>query len=230
MPDKKYPWEEVWKKGKYSSPETRENKAKRKLNYLKEKNLLERNLHNVLEIGCGSCDFISQAAEQGIKITSYLGIDKSKTAIKKAAKKSSPKIKNFINDDLVDIRLNEKFETIITLGCIEHIKEEQKAINFIFHHSKPGTKVYLTTSNTKSVMHLARLIRERTGFWPYGYQKNHSPHDIESSFSDHFRIGHVGILHGDNDFPLSTLADKIISKILNNWGRYLVVVMTKEEK
>lgn len=229
---KEFPWEVVWKnKKRYSKKETRELKARNKFIAFKKMESLDNDLGDILEIGCGNCSFIKKINEENIKFNSYTGVDLSKSALNEA-QSNIKKIKNhnLINADVTEVLLDKKFDTIIALGLLEHIEHFEKLKNNILKHSTDGTKIIISTSNKKSMMYLARKTREALGFWPYGYQDNDTITSISKKLGHEFRIVNSTTLHGDNDYFISTLFDKVLSIFSKNIGRYLLIELSVEFK
>ncbi|MFZ4105399.1 class I SAM-dependent methyltransferase [Flavobacterium sp.] len=79
----------------------------------------------IIDIGCSSGILIKELVENGFAIENLYGIDISEVAI--ANCKANGIINSFVMD-AQNIDLIEKFDIIISSDCLEHLKDEKKAI------------------------------------------------------------------------------------------------------
>lgn len=219
-----YAWEKIWSKGRYSTDAARLLKARRKYAAFEAIGAIPKNFGNIVEIGCGNSAFIKLAAEKGRQFESYLGIDKSPTALVRA-RANTTEFENFtfVNGDAVDIPATTgSIDTIIALGVLEHVEHVEKYVQELRRIAAPGARLLISTSNTKSAMYGARRIREQLGAWPYGFQRNDSVTSLSSLLKPNFEIKSLTTLHGDKDFIFSTAIDMAIGLISPMWGRYIL--------
>ena len=80
----------------------------------------------ILDIGCSSGILIKELVNKGFAIENLFGIDISAEAI--ANCKSNGILNSFVMD-AQNIVLQEQFDIIISSDCLEHLKDETKAIN-----------------------------------------------------------------------------------------------------
>lgn len=221
---KPYAWEKVWAKGRYSTDAARLVKAKRKYAAFDAMGAIPPHFGNIAEIGCGNSAFFKLAIERGVHFESYLGIDKSPTALSRAKANTAGIGKcSFLNIDAAEIPIKSgSINTIIALGVLEHIEDVSTYIQELRRIATPGATFLISTSNTRSAMHLARRIREFLGAWPYGFQRNDSVSSLTNILKPSFEINSLIALHGDADFVFSTAIDMGIGLIAPMWGRYLV--------
>nr|WP_279613237.1 class I SAM-dependent methyltransferase [Burkholderia vietnamiensis] len=219
-----FPWESVWVESRYSRNENRLRKAAMKLGAFKRMGALEGPLGRVLEIGCGNCTFVKIASESGIMLDSFIGVDKSNSALDRA-KQNIQDIPNarLIAGDARDLPLSPgSIDTIIALGVLEHIADLDTCLRELARVSAPGARLLISTSNTRSLMYPVRLFRQWVGAWRYGFQRNDSAETLERSLRPFFKVSSVASLHGDRDFVFSTLLDKLIGTVNQQWGRYVL--------
>lgn len=219
-----YAWEKIWAKGRYSTDAARLVKARRKYAAFDAMGSIPINFGKIVEIGCGNCAFIKLAVAKGSHFESYLGIDKSPTALARA-RANTTKVKNctFVNGDAINIPATTgSIDTIIGLGVLEHVEHVAEYVQELRRVAAPGARLLISTSNTKSAMHGARRIRESIGAWPYGYQRNDSVNSLSSLLRPNFEIKSLTTLHGDKDFIFSTAIDMTIGLVAPMWGRYLL--------
>src|SRR3989338_8994528 len=78
----------------------------------------------VLDVGCGSCDFAAFLQGQGKKV---VGIEPNRKLVAQA-KKKYPNLRIVVGDvdDLGKVR--NRFSDITLLDVLEHIKEDRKAV------------------------------------------------------------------------------------------------------
>lgn len=79
----------------------------------------------ILDIGCSSGIFLKELKEIGFEESNLFGIDISEVAIKNAQQNG---LKNTFVMDAQNITLDEKFDIIIASDCLEHLKEDEKAL------------------------------------------------------------------------------------------------------
>ena len=81
---------------------------------------------SVLDVGCSSGILLEQLKHLGFKPNNLYGIDISKTAIQNARKNG---LKQVFVMDAQNIKIpKKKFDVIIASDCLEHLKDEKKAL------------------------------------------------------------------------------------------------------
>ena len=104
-----------------------------------------KNSDSVLTIGVAHIPEIEMILERVVKRCFCIDYDKKKiNHAKKYVKKTE-----FINGDITkqDKRLNNKFDTIIMLEVLEHIKDDNKTLQNIHKMLKRGGKLIITVPN-----------------------------------------------------------------------------------
>jgi len=125
-----------------------------------------------LDVGTGPGTQAIALSKMGFDVT---GVDISEKAIEKA-KKLDEKI-HFIHDDILNTRINQKFNSIFDRGCF-HIIDQGKRTLYISEIAKllvPGGNLFLKCFSDKN---------PDTGFGPYLFSRSM----IESLFKDRFII------------------------------------------
>jgi len=85
----------------------------------------------VLDIGCGTGTMIEKIA-QNPKVLRITGNDISPRAIRFVEKKFKNISRvNFLEGDILNLKLSKKFDTVICLHVLEHIKDIQKMVKLI---------------------------------------------------------------------------------------------------
>ena len=110
----------------------------------------------ILEVGCGTGNYTRILLERGYKV---IALDTSENMLKIARKKCACK---FINGDIGDIAINEKFDACIAMfaviGYITKNSDITKALNNIHRHLKPKGIFTFDVWNGLAVM---RILPER---------------------------------------------------------------------
>lgn len=89
---------------------------------------------NILEIGCGEGRDTIYLLENGYNV---LGIDYSKTVIKKCISNNKKYINNFKQIDIIKNKLNKKYNFIYSIAVIHMFitkEHRNKFYNFIYNH------------------------------------------------------------------------------------------------
>ncbi len=79
----------------------------------------------ILDIGCSSGVLLTEFAQKGFDQSKLYGIDISEKAIANCHEKGIP---NTSVMDAQEITLKEKFDVVIASDCLEHLKEDRKAL------------------------------------------------------------------------------------------------------
>lgn len=125
-----------------------------------------------LDLGTGPGTQAIELAKRGYKAT---GTDISKEAIRKASERSKKAI--FIQDDILDSKIGEKFDFIYDRGCFHTLekKSHQAYLKSVSKLLVPNGLLFLKTFST---------MEPKSGIGPYRY--SHS--DIIHVFGIHFSI------------------------------------------
>lgn len=104
-----------------------------KLKYAISLNILNQyNFNSILDLGCGKSAFTNLLKKKNNKV---LGIDISKTAIKKA-KSKYPTIQFKVLSTNKIPSLNKKFDLVVVMDLLSYIKNWKELINNISHITK----------------------------------------------------------------------------------------------
>lgn len=222
-----YVWEDIWQKDSYSKPAERVKRAVQRAALIQTLLRGNKNLGEVIELGCGDGSLSHVLSSQhNWRISRYVGIDRSHTAITRATlRHQSSDTHTFFQADVSQIDLPKaSADTVIACGLLEHLPEIQQTLKTIHSACRADSKVILTMSNTMSMMYVHRKIKEASGLWPYGYQKNYTPTELTSLLSELFAVDQITVTHGDWDFPLVAAIDRLTNFFQPNIGRYVAVV------
>jgi SAM-dependent methyltransferase len=89
----------------------------------------------VLDIGCSSGILLSELQENGFPPSQLYGVDISDRAIAKCHEKG---LKNTFQMDAQEIVLEKRFDIIIASDCLEHLADDEKALQNWYNLLKPG--------------------------------------------------------------------------------------------
>jgi SAM-dependent methyltransferase len=92
----------------------------------------------VLEIGCGDCAKVRYFKSSDF---SYVGIDYSDVAVRKAKERGY----NVQKKSATSFHFREKFDYIISVDMLEHVRDDEKVIEQCRDNLKSGGKLILTT-------------------------------------------------------------------------------------
>lgn len=167
------------------------NKKKRNLNkiiseksftytplFKRIKKHLEKHLE-ILDAGCGEGNISLILAQ---KNHSVWGIDVSKKSIILAKKKA--KILNlqnrvvFLAGDLQKLTIKKKFDVIICIEVLEHIKKDDSVIKNLFLHLKDGGLAIITVPSKNALLYKLKHIKE------YDFRVGHLRRYSQKSLAD----------------------------------------------
>jgi 2-polyprenyl-3-methyl-5-hydroxy-6-metoxy-1,4-benzoquinol methylase len=94
----------------------------------------------ILDIGCSSGIFLKDLEKLGFNPNNLFGIDISKKAISNCKKSG---LQNTFVMDAQEINLKEQFDIIIASDCLEHLQEDEKALQNWKTLLKPNGTMYV---------------------------------------------------------------------------------------
>ncbi len=101
---------------------------------------------NILDLGCGGGLICEPLALLGANITGIDFVKKNIIAAKKHAKKSNTNIE-YLHQNINNLKLKKKYDAILILEVLEHIKDWKKIIINVKKLLKPGGKIIISTIN-----------------------------------------------------------------------------------
>lgn len=140
----------------------------------------------ILDIGCSSGVLLNDLRRLGFSVDNLYGIDISPRSIENAKKTGLIHVEVM---DAQEITLNEKFDFIIASDCLEHLKDDEKALRNWYNLLSPGGRALIFVPAFMSLwshhdvvnMHFRRYTRgelqhkmqqtgfavTRSGFWNF---------------------------------------------------------------
>lgn len=119
---------------------------------------------DVLELGCGTGNFLAAAAERGHRA---VGIDFSDTAVAGARARGLRAFCGGI-DELAQHVRNARFDAVVFFHVIEHLADPGALLRQLAGWTRPGARLFLSCPNPRR---FTRLIREQqagsSDFWDY---------------------------------------------------------------
>ena len=106
----------------------------------------------VLDLGCGSGNDIINLSNEFQKYNaSFVGVDLGKELVKKL---NLLEIKNtkFVNGDIENVDLKQKFDIVLELEVAEHLEHFDSNLEVIKKHMKPNSYLIMSTPNDKYLL------------------------------------------------------------------------------
>ena len=216
-------WDNVWKRDVYSKPDLRKEKAAVKVEKLLKHIMIDSSTI-VLDLGCGG-GYVARELYNKTNSQIY-GIDSSKEAIQLSVDESKDTSIKYQKADITRLPFPNDFaDVILCIGVIEHVREYECCLKEIKRVLKNNGLVYAVSSNRNSFIYEQRIIRERLGFWNYGYQKNWTKDALESIFSAQgFLTQYLDIDKGIGNFRIVDKMDRLFSTPTKKRGRYIYYI------
>jgi len=165
---------------------------------------------NILEIGSGSGYGTNRLARNA---KSIIAIDKDKASIKNSKKKYNSANINFISCKIENYFSNEKFDVIISLQVIEHLKNPEILLEKIHHLLEKNGVFIISTPNR-----LTQSYKEN----PYHY-KEYSSKELFYMLSRHFREIDLYGLFGDTS--IIKREEKRKRYISSSWKKCIITLI-----
>ena len=171
---------------------------------------------NIIDVGCSNGDLLYFLAKKNKKLK-LTGIDFQKN-------KSNEKI-TFISGDLFNIKFDQKFDFVINIGVIEHIRDVQKYTKYLSNLlNNSGIIITMTLDDSSLLYKISRTI------YPLGfrepmeriYDAHHLNHFSKKSLKHLFKINSLDIKKTifyyltmkTIDYPYKNIITKLIYKII----------------
>lgn len=121
---------------------------------------------NILDLGCGTGELTAQLAETGAKVT---GIDSSASMIQHA-QANFPGI-NFQVADATSFSFpDEQFDAVFSNATLHWIRQQEKALDRIHHHLKPGGRFVLEMGGKGNVDDITGALEKAMQTKGYTYK------------------------------------------------------------
>ena len=99
----------------------------------------------VLEVGCGKGTLIKPIAKKNQKIK-FTGLDIDQTVIKEANKEKIRNL-NFVCEDILKFKTDDKYDIVITSEVLEHIEDPEKFLSKISSLTNESGFLIISTPN-----------------------------------------------------------------------------------
>lgn len=232
-------WNRVWERskqtGSYSYIHSRLERSMDKVGYFISNGVLFQDGDRVLEAGCGD-GLVLLSLLRLFEIQGH-GLDISVSAKERAEELMEAEGKRFsfdIGDILAMPYPDDHFDKIVCLGVIEHFLDPTQSLAEVYRVLKPGGQVIMMTPNKKSLGVLDRKLKEWLGTWPFGYQTEYSPKELERLMTaQEFKIlKREGLLRRrlPNDNRTVRVIgnfDRMMNLFVDDWGFFSYVFATK---
>jgi trans-aconitate methyltransferase len=120
---------------------------------------------NILDLGCGTGELTAQIAATGAKVT---GLDSSATMIA-SAQQHFPDI-TFKVGDATSFSLPETFDAVFTNATLHWIRQQEKALDRIWQHLKPGGRLVLEMGGKGNVDDITGALEKALHSRGYAYK------------------------------------------------------------
>ena len=142
---------------------------------------------NILDLGCGGGLTCEPLARLGANVTGIDFIKKNIQVAKKHSLNSNLNI-NYINKDLNEIELKNKYDVILLLEVIEHINDWQSLIKKIKKILKPKGKLIISTINKTFLSKIFAIqVAENILKWvpknTHNYEKLIKPEELKKTLA-----------------------------------------------
>ncbi|MEN2011032.1 class I SAM-dependent methyltransferase [Staphylococcus hominis] len=236
----KHHWENVWKfsnnKESYNFPPSRIERAKDTLKTFIYNEYYFSPGDKVLEAGCGDGAILFKLIEK-YKIEGH-GIDISENAKSIATEymiKTGIKFKYVIGDVQNSPYPQNTFDTVISLGVIEHFLNPDKVMNEMYRVLKTNGHLILMTPNKYSFGILDKKIKILLKVWKFGYQTEYSVNDLEKIANKYgFKVVsrktelRKTFKNDSISFKLISSIGQILNVFNKNFGFYSYIYLIKE--
>jgi len=118
----------------------------------------KKDLGDILDAGC-ACGGLGAALNGKFMIDSYTGIDMNKDAIRWAQRnRKLPFPVNFITGDILDLKLNNRYDIVVSLSCADWNIETNKIIKSCWKKVKKGgyMVISLRLTDKKSINNIKK--------------------------------------------------------------------------
>lgn len=136
----------------------------------------EKKEWKLLDVGCGKGSFLKHLRKSSPDIQLF-GID--------LAPNESPGIR-FMQGDFSEVEIKERFDAIVSLATLEHIRDPNPFIEKISGLLLPGGLLFLTTNNCHGLVYAAAKWAKDIGFRaPFDrlYSRHHLQHFVPRSLT-----------------------------------------------
>tara|TARA_B110000438_G_C15774710_1_gene633529 strand:+ start:555 stop:1262 length:708 start_codon:yes stop_codon:yes gene_type:complete len=137
-----------------------------RLEYILE-NLQKKKIKNidVMDLGCGGGLTCEPLSRLGAKVTGIDFVKKNIMVAKQHAEISNLNI-NYIHADLMNLKINKKFDLIILFEILEHLEDWEGLIKKIKNNLKPKGKIIISTINKNKISRFfAIFVAEKILKW-----------------------------------------------------------------
>lgn len=159
----------------------------------------------LLDIGCATGDFLTEAKKQGYLVE---GLELSHWSAEIARKKGLKIFESRIAS--LEQKLSSRYDIITLWGVIEHFEDPLREMRYINKFLKPGGIIAVWTGDVDGIM--SRILRRRWWYW----QGQHI------QYFSHESLNHIGLRSGFREittarYPLATNYEQID----NSLSRYI---------
>lgn len=224
-PQYSFVWDQIWNSDdRYSRHQLRKRRALERIRAFELGGVLTPE-PSILDVGCGTGEAL-RIVETMRPSAFLVGLDRSTAALQRASSCDPASQCTYVLSDAAEMPFgDETFDFVFMFGLLEHVPRHHEVLKAVAKVLRPGGYCFLTSSNNKSVLQIkARCLSAFTQY-KYGFQRNWSAEELRMEIGADFNIVATFLQHADRDTPVTRFADKVLSRIIGGWSRYICFVL-----
>jgi len=222
-------WDRIWKLKSHPYVLGQAARAKSKIETLIKDGLEFDRRDRVLDLGCGTGDGLTEAAQRLSSESRFVACDFSPVAVglARANFRGHGLAVEVICADAAALPLRDgSIDKVLLLMTLQHVRDEIAVLSEVDRVLAQHGELFVALPGERSIISMSQRLRSFITAVPIGRRTSSMPRAV-ALLGSRFRIDACHVSQVGPDRWLSRMIDRTLARVVPEWGRYIMLRCSK---